>query len=101
MKYASKKAALSFICERAPAKVSPKMPRRARRARLAFDCDSKSILRVSIREKTHVSDYPSQSRREISARTTDHRRFVRPGHFWSFGRSDEAEADPGPLQPGM
>jgi hypothetical protein len=24
-----------------------------------------------------------------------------PGHFWSFGRSDEAEADPGPLQLGM
>jgi serine/threonine-protein kinase RsbW len=36
----SKKVALSFICERAPAKVRPKMPRRARRGRPASDCDS-------------------------------------------------------------
>src|ERR1700724_3835703 len=51
MKYASKKVELSFICERAPAKVRPKMPRRARRRRPISGYDSKSILTASAREK--------------------------------------------------
>src|SRR6266478_1033845 len=101
MKYASKKVELSFICERAPAKLLPKMHRRTRWSRSVSDYDSKSISRASIERRVYVCDYPSQSPREVVARTTAHRRFVCPHHFWSFGRSDQAKADPGPLQPGM
>src|ERR1700692_3732882 len=102
MKCASKKVGLSFICERAAAKLQPTMHRGPRGSRSVSDYDSKSISRASIgREKHYVCDYPSQPPREVIARTTAHWRFVCPGYFWSLGRSDEAEADPGPLQLGM
>src|SRR5580693_740053 len=100
MKCDSKKVELSFICERAPATLQPTMHRGTRGSRSVSDYDSKAISRASI-EKHYVCDYPSQPPREVIARTTAHRRFVRPGYFWSFGRSDEPQADPGPLQPGM
>src|SRR5258706_8275407 len=79
------------------------MHRRAHRSKSASDYDSKSISRASIenREKIHVCDYSSQSTREVVARTVANRRFVRPDHLWSFRGSDQAKADPGPLQPGM
>src|SRR5580704_9571175 len=95
MKCASKKVGLSFICERAPPKLQPKMHRRTRWSRFVSHFDSKSISRASIKTTLYVCDYPSQPLREVVARTTAHRRFVRPGHFWSFGRSDEPQADPG------
>jgi NADPH-dependent glutamate synthase beta subunit-like oxidoreductase len=65
--------------------------------RFRFESD----IRASTREKHYVCDYPSQSRREVVATTAAPRRFLRTGYFWSFGRSDEAEADPRSLQPGM
>src|ERR1700693_5290986 len=43
MKCASKKAELSFICERAPAQLQPKMHRRTRRSRLVSAYDSRLI----------------------------------------------------------
>jgi glucose-6-phosphate 1-dehydrogenase len=43
MKCASNKAELSFICERAPAQLQPKMHRRTRRSRLVSAYDSRSI----------------------------------------------------------
>src|ERR1700738_3349656 len=51
MKYASKKVELSFICERAPAKLLPKMHRRTRWSRSVSDYDSKSISRASIERR--------------------------------------------------
>src|ERR1700730_14362661 len=98
MKCASKKVELSFKCERAPAKLQPKMHRRTRwssQFRLRFEIHIESIYR----EKIYVCDHPSQSPREVVASTTAHRRFMCPGHFWSLGRPDGKEADPGPLQP--
>src|SRR3984893_14731161 len=51
MKYASKKVELSFICERAPAKLLPKMHRRTRWSSSVPDYDSKSISRASIERR--------------------------------------------------
>src|SRR3977135_1035016 len=51
MKCASKKVELSFICERAPAKLQPKMHRSNRRSRLVFDYASKSIPKASIERR--------------------------------------------------
>src|SRR5260370_39581101 len=51
MKYASKKVELSFICERPPAKLLPKMHRRTRWSRSVSDYDSKSISRASIERR--------------------------------------------------
>src|ERR1700676_4185253 len=49
MKCASKKVGLSFICERAPAELQPKMHRRTRWSRFVSRFDSKSISRASIK----------------------------------------------------
>src|ERR1700685_3766218 len=54
MKCASKKVGLSFICERAPAKLQPKMHRRTRWSRFVSRFDPKSISRASI-ERTVMS----------------------------------------------
>src|SRR5260370_40262636 len=43
MKCASKKVGLSFICERAPARLQPTMPRRSRSSRSVSGYDSQSI----------------------------------------------------------
>src|SRR5713101_311649 len=101
MKYASKKVELSFICERAPAKLLPKMHRRARWSRSVSDYDSKSISRASIERRFMSAIIQASPLEKLSQEHTAHRRFVCPHHFWSFGRSDQAKADPGPLQPGM
>src|SRR5437667_11437810 len=73
MKFASKKVGLSFICERAPAKLQPRMHRRTRQIRLVSGYDSKSISEPSI-ERSYVRDYPNQPPREVVARTTASRR---------------------------
>src|ERR1700732_4258228 len=49
MKCASKKVGLSFICERPPAELKPKMHRRTRWSRFVSRFDSKSISRASIK----------------------------------------------------
>src|SRR6266850_4502917 len=51
MKCALKKMGLSFICERAPAKLLPKMHRRTRWSRSVSDYDSKSISRAPIERR--------------------------------------------------
>src|SRR3984893_15369344 len=51
MKCASKKMELSFICERAPAKLQPKMRSRTRWSRLVSGYDSKSISEASIERR--------------------------------------------------
>jgi len=64
---------LSFRCERAPAKLQPRMHRRTRQIRLVSGYDSKSISEPSI-ERSYVRDYPNQPPREVVARTTASRR---------------------------
>src|SRR3989454_9158972 len=73
MKFASKKVGLSFRCERAPAKLQPRMHRRTRQIRLVSGYDSKSISEPSI-ERSYVRDYPNQPPREVVARTNASRR---------------------------
>src|SRR6267154_4486379 len=102
MKCASRKVEWSSVCERTAAKPQPKMHGRTSRSRLLFRLRFEIVSRASIENREdYVCDYPSQSPREVVARTTAYRRLVRPGDFWSFGRSDQAKANPGPLQPGM
>src|ERR1700680_1415461 len=88
---------------------SPRVAKSTRITTISASCQNLCWSSVSFRsgihgesiyrEKTYVCDYPSQSPREVVARTVANRRFVCPGYFWGFGRSDQAEADPGPLQP--
>src|ERR1700733_542434 len=97
MKCASKKVGLSFICERAPAKLQPKMHRRTRWSRFVsfrFEIHIESIYK----KNTYVCDYPSQPLREVVARTTAHRRFVRPDYFWSFGRGGAPQSIPSAIR---
>src|SRR6266478_6036174 len=93
MKCALKKVELSFICERAPAKLQATLQTGVRGSRSVSDFDSKAILRASTREKLYVCHHPSQPPRKVVSRTTANRGFVCPGYFWSFGRSDETQAD--------
>src|SRR5580700_8664699 len=100
MKCASKKVELSFVCERAPACSRPTMHSRTRRSRSVSDKDSKSISRASI-EKRFMSAIIQASPVERLSQEPLPTGDSCASHFWGVGRFDEAEADPGPLQPGM